>query len=78
MKTSCTSGACASVVTALALATLTLSPLHPVQAADPLITSWLTTYSGAYARVYTNDAARAARSSATTWSNGSQTQAQPA
>ena len=78
MKTSCTSGACASVVTALALVTLTLSPLHPVQAADPLITSWLTTYSGAYARVYTNDAARAARSSATTWSNGSQTQAQPA
>jgi hypothetical protein len=45
--------------------------------ADPLVTSWLTTYSGKYARIYTNDAAKAAGNSVTTWSNGTQTQSLP-
>jgi len=39
---------------------------------------WLTTYSGQYARVYTNNAMQTAGTTLTTWSNGSQTQANPA
>ncbi len=46
--------------------------------ADPQITSWLTTYSGRYARIYTNDAAKAAGTPAITWSNGRLTQTLPA
>ncbi len=46
--------------------------------ADPQITSWFTTYSGQYARVYTNDAKQVAGAAQTTWSNGSQTQSLPA
>src|SRR5690349_4657395 len=46
--------------------------------ADPMITSWFTTYSGQYARIYTNDAAKTAGNSVTTWSNGTQTQSSPA
>ena len=78
MKIKRTTGGRANAATALALAGLTLAQSFSAQAADPLTTSWLTTYSGAYARVYTNDAARTARTAATTWSNGSQTQALPA
>ncbi len=48
------------------------------QAASPRIDSWMTDRSGAYARIYTNATAQAARSSSTTWSNGSQTQSLPA
>ena len=43
-----------------------------------MITSWFTTYSGQYARIYTNDAAKTAGNSVTTWSNGTQTQSSPA
>src|SRR6476469_2258666 len=46
--------------------------------ADPMITSWFTTYSGQYARIYTNDAAKTAGNAVTTWSNGTQTQSSPA
>ncbi len=46
--------------------------------ADPQIDSWLTTYSGEYARIYTNDAAKAAGKSVVTWSNGRLTQSLPA
>lgn len=48
------------------------------QASDPHIDSWITSRSGAYARIYTNAAAQTARQSVTTWSNGSQTQSLPA
>ncbi len=43
-----------------------------------MITSWFTTYSGQYARIYTNDAAKTAGNSVTIWSNGTQTQSSPA
>lgn len=46
--------------------------------ADPRIDSWITQRSGRYARVYLSDAAMQSGASVTTWSNGSQTQAQPA
>src|SRR6267378_1050323 len=46
--------------------------------ADPIIDSWLTTYSSKYARVYTNDAAKTAGNAASTWSNGTQVQSLPA
>lgn len=46
--------------------------------ADPQITSWLTTYSGYYARIYPNDAAKAAGATTATWSNGRLSQSLPA
>ena len=46
--------------------------------ADPLLTSWFTLHSDDTARLYHTDAARLAGESVTTWSNGRQTQAQPA
>jgi hypothetical protein len=47
-------------------------------AANPYTSSWLTTYSRRYARIYTNNAMKAAGTTVTTWSNGSQTQSAPA
>ena len=38
--------------------------------ADPLLTSWFTTYSGKYARIYTNATMELAGTPVTTWSNG--------
>jgi hypothetical protein len=52
--------------------------IHSGAFAAPQTNGWLTTYSGQYARIYTNDAMQAAGTSLTTWSNGSQTQANPA
>ncbi len=49
-----------------------------VSTPDPYVTSWLTTYSGKYARIYTNNAMKASGTSLTTWSNGSQNQSTPA
>jgi hypothetical protein len=46
--------------------------------ADPMLTSWFTTYSGKYARIYTNDSAKTAGNAASTWSNGTQIQSSPA
>jgi len=49
-----------------------------VRAADPRTDSWLTSYSAKYARIYTTDANRTNGLTATTWSNGQQTQSLPA
>jgi len=46
--------------------------------ADPQITSWFTTDSGRYARIYTNTALEDSGSYAYTWSNSSFTQSLPA
>ncbi|HEX4264942.1 MAG TPA: YHYH protein, partial [Verrucomicrobiae bacterium] len=45
---------------------------------DPRTNSWFTTYSGQYARIYTNNTMKAAGAPLTTWSNGSQSQSAPA
>jgi hypothetical protein len=64
-----------SFVFALAgLFTLVIS----VHAADPRTNSWFTTYAGQYARIYTNNAMKTAGTTLTNWSNGSQTQTNPA
>jgi hypothetical protein len=59
---------------ALTAALFAAGPLH----ADPLITSWLTTYSGNYARLCETDAELAAGTSKTTWSRNSVAQTLPA
>ena len=46
--------------------------------ADSQLSSWFTTYSGQYARIYSNAAAQSSGSAVTTWSNGTQTQSKPA
>jgi hypothetical protein len=46
--------------------------------ADPQITSWYTTYATRYARIYSTETNLLSGSSATTWTNGTQTQALPA
>ncbi|MBI3875704.1 MAG: hypothetical protein HY300_07035, partial [Verrucomicrobia bacterium] len=48
------------------------------QTTDPRVTSWLTTYSGKYARIYGTDADKTSGAAVTTWSNGTQTQSLPA
>jgi hypothetical protein len=63
--------------TILALA-LALAAMRTFATGDPLVDSWFTSYSGKYARIYLNDAAKNSGSSVTTWSNGSQTQSAPA
>ena len=57
---------------------LSFALLAVAHAADPRTNSWLTTYAGQYARIYTTDANRTNGVSVTTWSNGTQTQANPA
>jgi YHYH protein len=52
--------------------------LSVAQAADPRTNSWLTTYSGQYARIYTNNTMKTAGTALAAWSNGSQTQSSPA
>jgi hypothetical protein len=47
-------------------------------AGDARTNCWFTTYSGQYARIYTNDVMQADGTALTTWSNGSQTQSLPA
>lgn len=47
------------------------------QASDPRTNSWFTTYSGQYARIYTNDVSRTNGRSLTTWTNGNYAQALP-
>lgn len=49
-----------------------------VLADDPRTSSWFTSQTGKYARIYTNNAALTNGSTVTTWSNGTQTQAAPA
>lgn len=45
---------------------------------DPRTNSWFTTYSGQYARIYTNNAMKTTNFTLTTWNNGSQNQSAPA
>jgi len=45
--------------------------------ADPYVNSWLTSDSGNYARIYTNNTMQASGAAITTWSNGAQTQSSP-
>ncbi len=47
-------------------------------ASDARVDSWMKSYSSKYARIYTNDAAKTAGNTVTTWSNGSQSQTLPA
>ncbi len=49
-----------------------------IRAADPYVEAWLTSSSGQYARIYTSDVNKTNGVSATTWSNGTQTQSLPA
>ena len=58
----------------LALFTTATATLH----ADPLLTSWITAYSGNYARIYETDAQLAAGTTETTWSRNSVSQTLPA
>lgn len=46
--------------------------------ADPQLTSWFTLDSGKFAQIYRNDAEKYSHRPETTWSNGRNTQAQPA
>lgn len=46
--------------------------------ADPQLTSWFTVNSGKIARIYRTDAERISGQAETTWSNGHQSQSQPA
>lgn len=46
--------------------------------ADPQLTSWFTVNSGKFAQIYRNDAAKNSGQTETTWSNGRNTQTQPA
>jgi hypothetical protein len=46
--------------------------------ADPQIDSWLTTYSGKYARIYATDADKTSGNAVSTWSRGSISQTVPA
>ena len=62
----------------LLAALATLLGTAQISAADPLLTSWLTNYSGQYARIYSNAAAQSSGSSVTTWGNDSQNQTLPA
>src|SRR5581483_11149064 len=61
-----------------------LLPLLPfavalaAKASDPQVASWFTADSGNFARIYLNDAMKAAGQSNTTWSNGRLAQSQPA
>lgn len=57
---------------------LLLALAFAAHAADPRTNGWFTTYSGQYARVYTNDAMKDAGTALTTWSNGTHTQSRPA
>jgi hypothetical protein len=58
-------------------ASLLSNPALRAQASNPRVSSWFTTYSGKYARIYANDSAKEAGVTVTTWSNGSETQSAP-
>ena len=64
-------------ITALLGIILTLAATAAT-AGDPRTNGWFTTLSGQYARIYTNNAMRAAGTALTTWSNGTETQSLPA
>src|ERR1700753_1654558 len=64
--------------TKLSLLAVALAASALTSHADPLITSWFTTYSGKYARIYTTDAAKSSGTASTTWTNGTTIQSLPA
>jgi hypothetical protein len=71
----------ACMKTSLTKSLLGFTLVHVVcglQAADPRLDSWLTTYSGRYARVYLTDADKAAGNAVATWSRGMISQSLPA
>jgi len=55
-----------------------LALLSVAQASDPRTNSWFTTYSGQYARIYTNDVSRTNGLTLTVWTNGTTIQTLPA
>ena len=61
-----------------ALVGMFLALFTVARADDPRTNSWLTSYSGKYARIYTTDANRTNGVAVTTWSNGTQSQNSPA
>ena len=61
----------------LAAFLFTLWLVQTGRAGDPRTNSWFTTYSGQYARIYTNDVSRTNGYSVTTWTNGSTAQSLP-
>ncbi len=64
--------------TAVGSTSVTITTPVVVNNFDPRTNSWFTTYSGKYARVYTNDASKTSGNAVSTWSNGSQNQSLPA
>jgi hypothetical protein len=67
-----------SVIVAAITAAVFAAQASNASTSDPYVSSWLTIYSGNYARIYTNDTEKSSGSSLTTWSNGTQTQSAPA
>ena len=63
------------IVSILEIAAVLLT--QAARANDPRTNSWLTTYAGKYARIYTSDANKTSGTSATTWSTGSTAQSTP-
>jgi YHYH protein len=62
----------------IAVGTLFLGAELSAQSVDPRTNCWLTTYSGKYARIWTNDTMMAEGNTLTNWSNGQNTQSSPA
>src|SRR5580698_9953392 len=62
----------------LSFAGIFLWPTMPATAADPRTNCWLTTYSGQYARIYTNSTMQQNGTALTTWLNSSFAQSLPA
>src|ERR1041385_3798598 len=60
------------------LAAMLLLLARPLHATDARLDSWLTTYSGKYARIVETDAELAAGATKTTWSRNGVTQSLPA
>ena len=57
---------------------LALAVAAPTRAADARLDSWLTRFTGQYARVYLTDADRTSGTAVSTWTRGSISQALPA
>ena len=66
------------IILSLLVTCLVSLALTSSAAATPLLDSWLTSYSGQYARIYTTDANKLAGNSVTTWSKGALSQSNPA
>src|SRR5580692_11773470 len=71
---------CTNMKTKSSLAGLVLLNFFAIDPlrADPQLTSWFTTDSGRYARIYETDSAKTSQTTATTGTNGTTSQALPA